>query len=249
MSVTIKDIARETNISVATVARALKYPEKVNEKKRKLILATADKLGYIPNINACNLKTNTSTNIGFIINDVQNTFFNSLIPVVEKELSDNGYKLMISFGTEDKVEIEDKIKNFLSTSVCAILFSPNLHSNYIENLLKKKEVYTLQLFSKYYDCFDSLIVDDTNGTYLATKRLLHEKHEKIMLIGLNDVIWQERVKGYKKAIIEAGLKINENLIVTIDNSEFLVDKISTMIVKENVTSIIPIAGKIGVATI
>jgi len=249
VSVTIKDISRITGISVSTVSRALRYPEQVSEKKRKIILSMADELGYIPNLNASNLRTNASKNIGFIINDVQNTFFNQLITVIERELSSFGYKLIISFGTNDQVDNEDKIKNLLSTSVNALMFSPFRNSPYVQNLLESKNVYTLQLFTKAYQSFDSLIVDDLNGTYLATKRLILNNHHNILITGFRDAIWQERLKGYYKAYQEFNIEVDPELIYLIDSDEFLINKLTTKIMNKQPSAIIPIANKVGFAVV
>lgn len=248
MSVTIKDIAKATSISVPTVARALKTPEKVSEKKRKIILSAAEKMGYVPNINACNLKTNSSHNIGFLINDVQNIFFNKIISVVESELSKAGYRLIISFGAKDSEEFNEKIINYLSLSVNAILFSPFEFNQRIENLLKINDVYALQLFSCCYETVDSLIVDDTNGMYLATKRLLRDGHKKILIAGIDDhSVWEKRVIGYKKALAEANIPLDNSLIFGVDSLEAVEDKLASRIVKDPPTAIIPVANEVSMS--
>lgn len=248
-AVTLKDISKATRISVSTVSRALRNPDKVSDKKRKIIMNAVNDLGYIPNFYASNLKSNDVTNIGFIINDVQNTFFNQIIRVVEDILTEYGYKLIISFGTQTELGADNKIKSLLSSSVKVILFSPNVKSEETERLLKSKSIYTLQLFTDMYDGFDSLIVDDYNGTFMAAKRLLKDGHTKIMIAGFDNVVWRERLKGYKKAFEEAGIPLDENYICSFSNSEYLADKISTKIMMLKPTALIPVADQVGVASI
>ncbi|MDF2568212.1 MAG: hypothetical protein K0R90_1668 [Oscillospiraceae bacterium] len=248
-AVTLKDIARVTKISVSTVSRALRNPDKVSDKKCKIIMNAVEELGYIPNFFASNLKANDTTNIGFIINDVQNTFFNQIIRVVEDILTDYGYKLIISFGTQSELGADSKIKSLLSSSVKVILFSPNVKSKETERLLKQKSIYTLQLFTDMYEGFDSLIVDDYNGTYMATKRLLQDGHTKIMIAGFDNVVWRERLKGYIKAYKEADIPLDKNYICSFSNAEYLADKVSTKIMLLRPTALIPVADQFGVASI
>ena len=135
-NVTIKDISDYTKISVSTISRALNNPQSVSYKKRQIINDAVEQLGYVPNYFASNLKSKTNHNIGFIVNDVQNPFFNRLIRSIEKNL-DNQYKLFINFGLGDDERIDAKIHNFLGNSMSAIMFSPNNYNPNTARLLRR----------------------------------------------------------------------------------------------------------------
>lgn len=247
--VTIKDLQEYTHISMATISRALRNPSSVSPEKLAVINDAVDKLGYIPNYFASNLKNNSSCNIGLIVNDVQNPFFNNLIKSIETNLADEHFKLLISFGLGENNSIDDKVKIFLSSSVAGIMFSPNKSDSGIERLIRQQNVYPLQLFAKAYDSMDSIVVDDYYGTYLATKRLLHAGHRNILIIGFSDLIYNTRIDGYKRAYEEMGLTAREEDIFLIDSSEFIADKICTKIIAEHPTAVITIADTISIQTL
>ena len=231
--VTIKDLQEYTHISMATISRALRNPSSVSPEKLAVINDAVDKLGYIPNYFASNLKNNSSCNIGLIVNDVQNPFFNNLIKSIETNLADEHFKLLISFGLGENNSIDDKVKIFLSSSVAGIMFSPNKSDSGIERLIRQQNVYP----------------DDYYGTYLATKRLLHAGHRNILIIGFSDLIYNTRIDGYKRAYEEMGLTAREEDIFLIDSSEFIADKICTKIIAEHPTAVITIADTISMQTL
>jgi LacI family transcriptional regulator len=247
--VTIKDLQDYTKISMSTISRALRTPENVSTKKLTIIRDAVEKLGYIPNYYASNLKSSSGNNIGLIVNDVQNPFFNNLIKSIEANLANEQFKLLISFGLNENNSIDDKVKNFLASSVAGIMFSPNKSDTNIEKLIQQQYVYPLQLFAKVYDNMDSIVVDDFYGTYLATKRLLHAGHRNILIMGFSDLICHQRIDGYKKAFEDFNLKIDDSNIFFIDNQELIAEKIGTKIVSRHPTAIISIADTIGIQTV
>jgi len=247
--VTMKDLQEYTHISMATISRALNNPQSVSAEKLAIINDAVEKLGYIPNYYASNLKNNNGCNIGLIVNDVLNPFFNNLIKSIETNLLNDQLKLHISFGLNENDSINDKVKNFLASSVSGIMFSPNKYDPYLAKIITQQNVYPLQLFAKYYDNMDSIIVDDCYGAYLATKRLLYAGHKNILIIGFSDSICNQRIEGFKMAYEEVGLIPNENNIYLLDCQDFLTDKICTKIIAQHPTAIITITDVIGIQTI
>ena len=247
--ITIKDIQAYTHISMATISRALRNPQSVSPEKLAIINEAVETLGYIPNYYASNLKSNTGSNIGLIVNNVQNPFFNELIKSIEINLANEQFKLLIAFGLSENNSIEDKIKTFLASSAAGIMFSPNGSNDNIETIIRQQKVYALQLFTKAYENLDSIIVDDFNGTYLATMRLLRASHRNILIIGFNEMASVQRLDGYKKAFADFGLEVNDRNIFLIDGQEFLADKIGTRIVSCHPTAVITVSDTIGVQTV
>lgn len=234
---------------MATISRALRNPSSVSPEKLAVINDAVEKLGYIPNYFASNLKRNSSSNIGFIVNDVQNPFFNNLIKSIETNLADECFKLLIAFGLEENNSIDDKVKNFIASSVAGIMFSPNKSDTNVEKLIHQQNVYPLQLFTKAYDNMDSIVVDDFYGTYLATRRLLHSGHRKILIIGFADFLSHTRIDGYKKAYAEMGFIARDEDVFLLDGTELIAEKIGTRIIAERPTAIIAIADTIGIQTV
>ena len=251
--ITINDLANYTNISKSTISRALRSPESVSPGKLQIINEAISTLGYVPNYYASNLKSTENYNIGYIINDVQNPFFSNLIYSIESTLNQASYKLLISISRPDQDSIHEKVRDFLFFPISGLIFSPDIVNQEIkQNLLtqlQNQDIYPLQLFAKLYDEFDSIIVNDFHGTYLATQRLIHSGHRNIVLIGFNNLVFQERISGYKQAFLDYNIPLNPQNILLLDNLEFIKDRIVTKILSSKPTAIISISDIVGVNTI
>lgn len=107
MKYTIKDIAKLTGYSVATISRALSGKEGVSQEKREEILKLVDSLGYTPNQTARKLRSKQTKNILVMIPDIENYFFNKLIKGIEVEARENGYNIILgNFSDSQKIEEE-----------------------------------------------------------------------------------------------------------------------------------------------
>lgn len=251
--ITINDLASYTNISKSTISRALRSPESVSPEKLQIINEAISTLGYIPNYYASNLKSTANHNIGYIINDVQNPFFSELTHSIESTLNQAAYKLLISFSKPDQDSIVEKVRDFLFFPISGLIFTPDIAVPTLkQNLLVKlqnQNVYPLQLFARLYDEFDSIIVNDFHGTYLAAQRLIHSGHHNILLIGFNNMVFQERITGYKQAFADYNIPLNPNNIFLLDSREFMKDRIITKILTAKPTAIISISDIVGINTI
>ncbi|MBQ8814256.1 MAG: LacI family DNA-binding transcriptional regulator [Lachnospiraceae bacterium] len=251
--ITINDLAEYTNISKSTISRALRSPDSVSPEKLQIINAAINTLGYIPNYYASNLRAMDNHNIGYIINDVQNPFFSNLIQSIETTLNQASYKLLISFSKPDQNSINEKVKEFMFFPISGLVFSPDITNQEIKQRLltqlKNQNIYPLQLFAKLYDDFDSIIVNDFHGTFLATERLIHSGHRNILLIGFDNLVFQERIAGYKQAFQDYNIPLNPNNILLLDNREFMRDRIVTKILTAKPTAVISISDIVGINTI
>lgn len=252
-NITIKDLANYTNISKSTISRALRSPESVSSEKLQIIQDAIRTLGYVPNYFASNLKSSENHTIGYIINDVQNPFFSNLIHSIENTLNQAYYKLLISFSRPDQDSLDEKVRDFLFFPISGLIFSPDIANPEVkQNLftqLQNQNLYPLQLFARSYDEFDSIIVNDFYGTYLATQRLIHSGHRDIVLIGFNNLVFQERIAGYKLAFQDYHIPMDPQNILLLDNPEFVKDRIVTKILSSKPTAIISISDVVGVNTI
>lgn len=251
--ITINDLAKYTGISKSTISRALRSSESVSAEKLQIIQDAINTLGYIPNYYASNLKSTENRNIGYIVNDIQNPFFSNLIYSIENTLNQASYKLLISFSKPGLDTIDEKVRDFLSFPISGLIFSPDIVNPEMKQKLftqlQNQNVYPLQLFAKLYDEFDSIIVNDFHGTYLAAQRLIHSGHRNIVLIGFNNLVFQERISGFMQAFEDYGIPLNPQNILLLDNLEFIKDRIVTKILSSKPTAIISISDVVGVNTI
>lgn len=245
---TIKDLVRITKISKSTISRALRDPKSVSPNKLATINEAIKEVGYIPNYFASNLKSKNSHTIAFLINETQNIFFNKIIYTIQNNFEKEGYKLIVSYGTDGSNDFAENIKHLISLSPAALIFSPNYYDKDVEAMFSSTKIFPFQIFSDTFENFNSLTIDDFKGTYLATKRLIASKLNKILLIGFEGHVFQNRLKGYKKALEENGIEFNEKLIISLSTKERITDVIMSNILSANPDGIIAISNTIGLET-
>lgn len=215
---TIKDIARELNVSTSTVSRALKdYPGISNETKRK-VKEMADKLNYRPNAIALSLRHSRSFTIGVIIPEVVHFFFSTVISGIEEVAFSRGYKVILTQTNEKIIREKSNIDTMLSNQIDGILVSFSKETNafdHFSNLLEKG--FPIVFFDRVPEIPNAITVtvDDYRGAYEATKHLLQQGYRNIVHLAgpLNLLISRERTRGYQDALTDHGISPNPAFIV------------------------------------
>lgn len=187
------------------------------EKIRKAI----KELNYKPSIIARSLTTNRTNTIGLIIWEITNPFFPDIIKGVEDYATELGYKILL-VDIKDKSELIDSyIDSLKESSVDGIISASNaISKKYINNLRKEKFPFVFVSVSSESD-FDYVDIDNFKGAYLITEYLINLGHKKIAHISgdikTSDAI--SRIGGYKRALEENGIRIDEKLLIKGDFSE------------------------------
>ncbi len=138
MAVKINDIAKELNVSTATVSLALNGSEVVNEKTKQKVLQTAKKMGYVPNAIARRLVQKRSNLMGLIIPDIRNPYFSVLTKHIDEYVRQNGYRLTIALSNNDATQEENAIDEMIQNRVDGLFIIsiaiPNEDISYLEKL-------------------------------------------------------------------------------------------------------------------
>ncbi|MBA4300867.1 transcriptional regulator, LacI family [Algoriphagus alkaliphilus] len=216
--ITIKDIARELNVSTSTVSRALKdYPGISDETKRK-VKELAEKMDYRPNAIALSLRKSRSFTIGVIIPEVVHFFFSTVISGIEEVAFARGYNVILTQTNEKLVREKSSIATMLSNQIDGVLVSFSKETTDFEhfsNLLAKG--FPIVFFDRVPDIDNAITVtvDDYSGAFEATKHLLQQGYRRIAhLSGPSNLkISQERARGYTDALIHHGFTPDPGFIV------------------------------------
>ncbi len=215
---TILDIAKELNIAVATVSRALNDHPAVKDTTRKAVQQMAKKLNYHPNKIATSLRLGRSKIVGVIIPSAEINFFGSVIHGIEKVMSENGYNVLI-YQSNELYEFEKKgIETFLRSQVEGVLASISKNTINLDHYaaLKKRNV-PLILFDRANDTLGvpSVVVDDYQGAFNATRHLIEQGCTRIAHIGGQQhvTIFNQRLRGYIDALNVHNIPVDDNLIV------------------------------------
>lgn len=216
--ITISDIARELNITAATVSRALNDHPNIKEATKRAVRDAAIKLNYQPNRLASSLRLGKSNIIGVIIPSAEINFFGSVVHGIEKVANENNYNVLI-YQTNELFEYEKKgVQTFLRSQVDGVLASISKETINLDHYLEiKRRGVPLILFDRVSDSLDvsSVVVNDYAGAFTATKHLIEQGCRRIAHIGGQQhvSIFNQRLKGYIDALNVHNIPVNEDMII------------------------------------
>lgn len=222
---TIYDIAKKAGVSASTVSRALNGSGYCDERTKSLIQKVAQELNYIPDSSAKMLRSKRTKRIVLAIPDICNPFYFDMIYGVNSILEKYDY-LMILIYTKHSLDEELKaiqnVKGKIADGMIMVSFNFCEKNIKAINSLNVPVVITNKYESAHKnDSFDYVYVDTYLGIKMATEHLLKQGHEKIAFMGGNmeEQTGRERFLGYRDAIIDAGLRINEKYILQSNYTE------------------------------
>ncbi|QOX65837.1 LacI family transcriptional regulator [Anoxybacterium hadale] len=217
MQVTIKEIAKEAEVSTATVSMILNNKDKnISEATRNRVLEIAKKRNYIPNTMARSLVTRHTRTIGLIMPDIVNPFFPEIARGAEDRASKSRYSI-IYCNTDDNLIREDSYVDILTEKmVDGIIFTHSADRKGSTERLKRCQV-PIILIDRDYDLpnvIGKVLVDNTKASQMAVNYLLSKGYRKIAYIAgsMNTQTAQDRLEGYKKALEESNLECSQRYI-------------------------------------
>ncbi len=242
---TIYDIAKELDITAASVSRALNNNPKISESTRKLVLETAAKMNYKQNKLALALRSGKSFNVGVIVPRIDSNFFASVIRGIEEELYAHKYNVIICQTHENEIREIENINTLLNAQVDGILMSvSNISSESIssenDKILKRVIEKNVPLIffdrKKSIAGVSSVTINDYEVSYLATKHLITQGCKRIAHFKGNQSlqIFENRFKGYKQALLDSGMEFDENYVIqTKSNVEAGIQAVDTLMKLNN----------------
>ncbi|KDN55827.1 LacI family DNA-binding transcriptional regulator [Flavobacterium seoulense] len=221
---TIYDIAKELNITAATVSRALNNNPKISQSTRKLVLETANRMNYKQNRLALALRSGKSNNVGVIVPRINTNFFASVIRGIEESLHPEGYQVIICQTHENENREIENINTLLNAQVDGILMSisnlPDENNHYIERVVQKNIPLVFFDRKKEIKHVSSVTIDDYQASYQTTQHLLEQGCDKIAYFSGDRSleIYEDRYRGYEKALLDNNIPINKDYIITIKSN-------------------------------
>lgn len=217
----IKDIASKANVSITTVSFILNgKAEKMRISKAVIekVQAIIKEIGFTPNQIARSLRTGNTKTIGLIVEDISNPFFASIARKIEDKAYKKGYKISYSSTENDPVKAKDLIEMFKSRQVDAYIIAPvpGIESD-IKRLLADK--IPVVIFDRNLPDLEVnfVVVDNFNGTYIATKHLLDSGKKNIAFVTVDLHVDQmnNRLFGYEKALQDYNLPVRKELYTAV----------------------------------
>ena len=219
--VTIKDIAREAGVSVSTVSRAINNSGRIDAQTKERIEQIIKTLGYSPNTAAQSLKTQRTRNIVLIVPDITNPFYSNLAKELQILVKSKNYILTL-FNTNESLSEEMRaIASAKEISAGGIVFASVSEQRCVVDALLALGVPSV-LLNSYAACeLDCVHGANELGTYIAAAHLLQAGHRRIAFIGgtRGTSVATSRRDGYVRALTEAGIPIDEDLLFEMGFSE------------------------------
>jgi LacI family transcriptional regulator len=214
--ITINDIARELGIANSTVSRALRDDPRISDRVKKEVKRTAARMGYIPNIAARSLRTGQSKMIGFLMRDIRDGLSSEMIPGVEAACAEHGLGLLLCNARDDPESERYYLRMLQQRRVDGVLIlTPASHKPEPYVAFRRSIPLVLVDIELEDNPLCAITVDHKMGGYLATRHLLDLGHRRIAYLTgpmhLSPCI--RVVEGYKRAMTEAGLPLDDHLVV------------------------------------
>lgn len=217
VNITIYDVAREANVSMATVSRVVNRNPNVKPVTRKKVLEVIERLGYRPNAVARGLASKKTTTVGVIIPDISNIFYAELARGIEDIATMYKYNIILS-NSDQNIEKELHLLNtMLGKQVDGLVFmSGNITSEHVEEFGKSPVPIVLAGSIEESEQIPSVNIDYEQAVYDSVKEFIDKGHKNIaFVVGplQEPKNTHKKLKGYRRALEDAGIAINEELIV------------------------------------
>ncbi|HAO45275.1 MAG TPA: LacI family DNA-binding transcriptional regulator [Ferruginibacter sp.] len=215
--ITIKDIAKALGLSTSTVSRALRGSYEISPETKKLVIEYAEQYNYRPNPIALSLKERRSRSIGVVVCEIANNFFSQAINGIESIAYNRGYHVIISQSHESYDREVVNVEHLASRSVDGLLVSLSSETDHIEHFKNLHEKgFPIVFFDRITEEIETfkVVVDNYKGAYDATQHLIDSGYTKIAHVtsAQHLSITKERLEGYKAALADNGLSLNESYI-------------------------------------
>lgn len=218
---TIYDVAKEAGVSIATVSNVINGKGNVGKKKRDEIFKVMDRLQYKPSVIASALMGKKTYTLGLLIPDVSNPFFSEIARAVEDLAHAEEYSVIVC-STDNKDErVEKYVRLLEQKSVDGILIGTGVENAGIVAQLSENAVPIVMIARETPDIpAHSVLTDDFKGGSLAAGHLLRLGHENMAILSENAKVSSslERVRGFRFALFEAGLTLDDERIVACHSS-------------------------------
>lgn len=225
--VSLKEVANRLGVSIALVSYVANNREKelrISPTTVKEIRHMLKVMGYQPNQIAKSLKGGKTHTIGLIVADISNSFFSQIARIIEDEARKHGYVVIFGSNDEDAGKSKDLIQALLNRQVDAFIIAPAAHTEKQLAELQQQHV-PFVLIDRYFSDsnYDVVSTDNFKAAFEGVQHLLKHGHKKIATLADATYLehMQERKRGYKEALKDAGIKFkNEWLqLAALENQE------------------------------
>ncbi len=239
--ITLKQIARELEVSISTVSKALKDSDEISKDTKQKVKAFAKLYNYRPNTIALSLKNRKTKNIGVVIPDIVHHFFTTVFRGIEKYANEHGYNVVVCVSDESYEKEVFNMELLANGSIDGFIMSVSAETQQKNDFSHLKEVmeqgFPLVLFDRVIDeinC-DKVVMNDERIAYEATAKMLAEGKKKIALVTTESYfnVSEKRAEGYKRALLDHGAEYDKDLTLVLPFKGIEESYIETFVENQN----------------
>jgi LacI family transcriptional regulator len=233
---TLKQIAKELNVSVSTVSKALNDSPEISDQTKIKIKEYAKLKNYKPNVIGLNLKNRKTKTIGVIIPNILNSFFAKVFSGIEKIADEKGYNVIMCISNESSEKEAHTLEMLSNGTTDGFIVSVSEEAQKNEDYQHFSAIINdgtpIVMFDRIaegVDC-DKVIVDDFDSALNATQHLIDLGCKKIALFSSVDnlSVGKLRAEGYLKALADNNIAVDESIIIRTDAEEDLKSKVDAV---------------------
>ncbi|MFY7741464.1 MAG: LacI family DNA-binding transcriptional regulator [Flavobacterium sp.] len=243
--VTLKQIAKELDVSISTVSKSLKDSPEISEDTRLKVQAFAKLYNYKPNNIALSLKNKKTKTIGIIIPEIVHHFFATVISGVENVANEHGYNVIVCLSDESFDKEVINMEMLANGSIDGFIMSLSKETQLKKDFHHITEVINQGMPVVMFDrvtndihC-DKVIIDDNLAAFQAVQTLIDKGMKKIALITTVDYVsvGKLRTDGYLKALKTNDIKIDDQIILKIEDIDNCEGLIENLIKKQKIDAV------------
>ena len=243
--VTLKQIARELDVSISTVSKSLRDSSEISEDTRQKVQAFAKLYNYKPNLIALSLKNKKTKTIGIIIPEIVHHFFATVISGIENVANERGYNVMVCLSNESFDKEVINMEMLANGSIDGFILSLSKETQAKKDFHHISEVINQGMPVVMFDrvtndiLCDKVIIDDSLAAFNAVQSLIDKGYKKIALITTVDYVsvGKLRTEGYLQALRNNDIAIDLNRIVKIEDIDHCSDQIEALITTQDLDAV------------
>ena len=223
--VRLKDLAQLAGVSVMTVSKALRDEPDVSQATKQRVKLLAQQMGYVPDSSAQGLRTKTTKLFGLVIPATTNPIYARIVFAIEERAHELGYDILLAHTQNQPEREEVCLRHLLSRRVDGLFISPVYRYEaeariYQEIMSRATPTILLGSPAPFCRAFPSIEIEELIASYNLTQHLLRLGHKRIAyLTGPPVAPWaHERFEGYRRALREAGLEVDDKLVFQAGNT-------------------------------
>ncbi|MCK6608827.1 MAG: LacI family transcriptional regulator [Flavobacterium sp.] len=246
--VTLKQIAKELDVSISTVSKSLRDSPEISEDTRLKVQAFAKLYNYKPNNIALSLKNKKTKTIGIIIPEIVHHFFATVISGIEQVANECGYNVIVCLSDESFDKEVINMEMLANGSTDGFIMSLSKETQQKKDFHHLQEVINqgmpVVLFDRISNDIlcDKVIIDDQLAAYEATNFLISKGLKKIALLTTVDYVsvGKLRTDGYLNVLHDHGIEVDESLIIRIEDTEHCDEKINELLENQSIDAILAV---------